>query len=54
MFGGKNKFIKKNKGAYYGEEAYLDSRLSKGEAERRAWKALSFLMTNDRVRQENR
>ena len=47
FFGGKNKLNKKMKRSYLNEEAYLDTRLSKGEAERRAWKALSYLATNE-------
>jgi hypothetical protein len=50
MFGGKSNSIKRSKRMQYLDEAYLDRRLSKREAERRAWKALSYLSTNDYVR----
>ena len=47
MFGGRKKIAKRMKKSYLNEEAYLDTHLSKGEAERRAWKALSYLATNE-------
>ncbi|MDO8512818.1 MAG: hypothetical protein Q7S57_06115 [bacterium] len=47
MFGGKNKTGRKSNRMKFLEEAYLDNRLSKSEAERRVWKAISFLATNE-------
>jgi hypothetical protein len=42
--GGRKKAAKRMRNFHYFDDAYLDSGLSKGEAERRAWKALSALM----------
>ena len=45
--GGRKKNSRKlgGRGHYY-DEAYLDNGISKGEAERRAWKALSSIMVS--------
>lgn len=45
--GGIKKTAKRMRSFHYFDDAYLDTGLSKGEAERRAWKALSTLMENE-------
>lgn len=47
FFGGKKREKHRIKRSYLNDEVYLDSRLSKGEAERRAWKALSGLTAGE-------
>jgi len=42
--GGRKKAAKRMRSIHYFDDAYLDTGLSKGESERRAWKALSALM----------
>jgi len=42
--GGRKKAAKRMRNFQYFDDAYLDTGLSKGESERRAWKALSALM----------
>ncbi len=40
--GGKKKGWRRSRRVFY-DDAYLESGLSKGEAERRAWKAISMI-----------
>ena len=45
--GGRKKAAKRMRNFHYFDDAYLDTGLSEGEAERRAWKALSALMIEE-------
>lgn len=48
MSGGKKKGTKKNKRFNFFDETYLDAGISKTEAERRAWKAISSIQFSRR------